>query len=164
MVLKWIFWPAVTHRTVWQLTALISVPSCASPQLDCTLLFIHKNRDHGFQPTPPLPRRPALNTCRLKISNTRKRGSCCTHSPELDEILGDSRADDQAVEGGVGQEQDKELVVWEANAVVDPAPKHVKQREAEGEAWFSPTCKDAQNIPGAVMVHFQHAPGRMRKI
>lgn len=48
----------VTHTTVWQLTALLSVPSCASPQPDCTLLFIYKNNDHVFEPLLPLPDTP----------------------------------------------------------------------------------------------------------
>lgn len=43
-----------------------------------------------------------------------------TYCPELDEVLHHSGTNHRAVDGGVGQEQDKVLVVGEANAVVHP--------------------------------------------
>lgn len=98
------------------------------------------------------------------LNTSNEKGTrCCTHSPEFDEVLGDCRTNDQAVEWTVGQEQDEELVVWEANTVIYPEQKHVKLRETEGGAWFSLLFKDELDIPGAVMVHFQHTPGQIRK-
>lgn len=52
-----------------------------------------------------------------------KRGSFCTYGPEFDEILDDCSTNDDAVEWGVCQKQDKVLVVWEANTVIHPEKK-----------------------------------------
>lgn len=93
-----------------------------------------------------------------------KKQMSCTHGPEFDEILGDCCTNDQAVEWSVGQEQDEELVVWEADAVVHPEWRHVKQHETQGETCFPLMFKDILHIPGAVMVHFQYTPGRRRSI
>lgn len=43
-----------------------------------------------------------------------------THCPEFDEVLQHGGGDEQAVHQRVGQEEDEELVVGEAHAVVDP--------------------------------------------
>lgn len=52
-----------------------------------------------------------------------------THGPELDEVLQHRGCNEQAVEQGVRQEQDEELVVGEPHTVVDPATN----QEALGE-------------------------------
>ena len=43
-----------------------------------------------------------------------------THSPECDEILEGGGEDEDAVDHGVEEEEDEELVVREAHAVVHP--------------------------------------------
>lgn len=60
---------------------------------------------------------------RLACYNNTSR-SCNRHNkaygPKFDEILHDCRTNDSAVEGGVGQEEDKELVVGESHTVIHP--------------------------------------------
>lgn len=50
-----------------------------------------------------------------------------THGPELDEILQHGGCDEQAVKQRVGQEEDEELVVGEAHAVVHPGEREKGQ-------------------------------------
>ena len=46
--------------------------------------------------------------------------SITTHHPEFDKVLKDGGSNEDAVEHGVGEEQQEEFVVGEAHAVVDP--------------------------------------------
>lgn len=50
-----------------------------------------------------------------------------TYCPEFDEILQDSSSDKHTIQHGVGQKQDKELVVWKSNTVIHP--EREKQRK-----------------------------------
>lgn len=52
----------------------------------------------------------------------------CTHRPELDEVLQHGGGNEQAVHQRVGQEEDEELVVGEAHAVVDPGEAQTQTR------------------------------------
>ena len=44
----------------------------------------------------------------------------CTYCPELDKVLQHCASDEQAVDHGVAQEQNEELVVGEAHTVIYP--------------------------------------------
>ena len=59
----------------------------------------------------------------MQKTKTKKTGCFCTYGPEFDEILDDCSTNYCTVEWGVGQEQDKELVVWESNTVIHPEGK-----------------------------------------
>lgn len=68
-----------------------------------------KDAEPGFSPEP--------NLHPQHEEGVRPDG---THCPELDEVLQHGGGDEQAVHQRVGQEEDEELVVGEAHAVVDP--------------------------------------------
>lgn len=54
------------------------------------------------------------------VAKQQKEDVFTTYCPEFDEVLHNSGANHRTVDGGVGQEQHKVLVVGEANAVVHP--------------------------------------------
>lgn len=79
-----------------------------------------------------------------------------THHPEFEKILKDRRCDEYAVEYGVREEEQEELVVGEAHTVVHPETKTVTNiKQIKDEIAFNERKKNPANdiLPGTVVVH-----------